>query len=651
MTPVPRLEVIPPPPSFEPSTYKPFGDEVNRTIDQILSEEVGLESTRDDDWPTCLGGASSNQHKDNEIKESRFFSDGAVPNGVKTTRRTRHVARRSITVVDPASDDDESSVPSDSNEPEIEMNDAGSHHELSGEIDNRVDNEVGNGSPPDRRPENGDVLVDKRKPVNTGGNKALEPGNSDDAFVAEEDVIFACVEPSQRDHLLHYLVSHPFMQNRVQPVQRSTRRHFVGMMRKEAASVGMDEPAIDQLIEYVRKLYLEDLDVQFQPPGQLDDVPFGEEIDDDHPEKARRRKSGKRRRDDSEQTATKRSKRRKESRKSSHGKSTSSLQSALQKDISQRMESSMNDSLLQDNRNGCARLTGGDDKQALGSRTPQHAHSQRFENMRPAAQDVIGLENPHEAEKAIDERHAHTPTRRLNGHPRASEDEILREESHPGRFPEGPDAAAMVAERSHADHEALPTSRARLANVLKDNLENGTQDAVDVLPAQPIRYDTKLNGTYAEILSEPEAVEPNREASLPRSPDNQAGTQSKRQKNANPSRRTSQISTLIDASDNAIRQSPPPEMARKPQAEPTEENSQKHLNWKKKEKKKRKKRRSYLETTTSQHPVDQAQNLPSTSAESSVPVSIPDIRTPTKSPAKFKFADLSPDPAEWSMDF
>lgn len=77
--------------------------------------------------------------------------------------------------------------------------------------------------------------------------------------------------------------------------------------------------------------------------------------------------------------------------------------------------------------------------------------------------------------------------------------------------------------------------------------------------------------------------------------------------------------------------------------------AQKHLNWRKKEKKKRKKRKSHLESqveaaTVRQSPARQ------TPLKSQTQVSTPNSKVSNRSKGKSKGA-LSPDPAQWDVDF
>lgn len=105
----------------------------------------------------------------------------------------------------------------------------------------------------------------------------------EDPVLMEENIIFSSVEPSRRDGLLHSVVSHAFMQNPEIPVRRSVRRRFVKDMRKEAASAGMPHAGIDTFIVYVRRLFMENIvGVPADTTGDVRNLKFGEEIDDEH---------------------------------------------------------------------------------------------------------------------------------------------------------------------------------------------------------------------------------------------------------------------------------------------------------------------------------------------------------------------------------
>ncbi|KAJ5677226.1 Pre-mRNA splicing factor [Penicillium maclennaniae] len=105
---------------------------------------------------------------------------------------------------------------------------------------------------------------------------------------AEEDVIFACMEPSRRQEFFQSVLAHPFMQNLEVPVRQSARRQFVKDMRREAASVGMNATDIDTFIVYMRRVFMESIiGVPADTTGDVRNLRFGEEINDGY--KSRKR--------------------------------------------------------------------------------------------------------------------------------------------------------------------------------------------------------------------------------------------------------------------------------------------------------------------------------------------------------------------------
>jgi len=442
------LAVIPPPPSFDPKTYKPFGEEFDRTIDRILSEDANFDS-KDEDFPVYSGGesAGTSNHptpSDSNVEKSRFFPESPSMSGKSTTmspRRTpRTVARRDITVIHLDSDDEEDAdltglldmqevetekaglgvevnwnddtnqvedsqggedgpSYSTSNDQEANISDEedddeettwfdasqgvadGPSHSISdhqeaslsdeenndeeinrvealqegmdgpsGSISNNLetnlsdeghnnertdsfDDSEGVADGPHDSNSNNDGILDNTNSVDASEEVADGPHDSksnndgifeiatnhqaDDPVAAEEDMIFGSLEPSRRDELLYFVASHSFMQNREVPVRRSVRRQFVNDIRRAAISAGMDESAVDALIFYVRKLYLENMSVQAEATEDAQDLRFGEEIDDEHIERTRRRKSRKRSLSNPQQPEPARRKKSKGSRKNS----------------------------------------------------------------------------------------------------------------------------------------------------------------------------------------------------------------------------------------------------------------------------------------------------------------------------------------------
>lgn len=323
--PAAQVAIVPPPPSFDPTSYQPFDDHVDRTIDQILSEEASLESSRDEEWinnsplfgPRRASGSSLSAHQsDGAAGRSRYFSKPPFPTKKDRSRRTARIATKNITVVDIASDDED---------------------------DRPEDGKLGQDAPKlkEKHPRKKTHKTKKNRPLedtrHAAGNGAdgSEPATkhfseasgqdtANENDEAEEDALFASVKPSQRDHIMQFVVTHPFMKTPVQPVQCSARRKFTNEIRTEAVSAGMDDQAVDNLVDYVRRIYLELAEVPSTPSAKGFSAAFGEEIDD--AESTASLKSRKRCLDDHQQTPPqKQKKQKKNKRRHSKGSKHSQL--------------------------------------------------------------------------------------------------------------------------------------------------------------------------------------------------------------------------------------------------------------------------------------------------------------------------------------
>lgn len=668
MAPTPRLRslaVVPPPPSYDPSSYEPFDDEVNRTIDQILNEEASFESSKDEDWPIYSGGDSSSAssrptpHCDKDVKESRFFSQPPTSNSTKLKGGKRKpVAKRNITVIDLESDSEDDVAPINTNGQEPK--------EATDEVPD-VGNEADNESPMDNQPQNEvDVPMDMWNPLSQGVDGVVEPTISDDATDAEEDAIFASVDLSQRSHLLHYLVSHPFMQNSVQPVARSARRSFVHEMRREATTAGMDETAADRLIEYVRKVYLEDLGVDSNPlPEGLNETPFGEEIEDDHLEDARRRKSHKRELDSGERTDSKKKKRKKGDKKHSKEMPGPSLQSALRQEVSERVqatESSPRDDKRQDDEKDAAIPGAGGARQNSDTGSKGHDSLKITRNGDQALQDAIEQMIQHEKSAALDTQHADDTNVAANGNAVSLEKQPTREPGQPVQQTNNPSPEpekSIVAESSHSEPD-LPPNHAQLRRGSTDK-ENKKVRKEDPLKASKARRTSRSIEIHADenaisenqpsIPSKPETVpKAVHEAPITKLEANQNGHREERERNVKESSKEDKENGAQDASADIVPESPLAKTKQEMKAVPVEKESKKSANWRKKERKKKKKRHSHLEIQDKPQTDDQAPE-PQPMPQPSVPVSIPDPVTPKKSSKKSRSSDLSPNPAEWDLDF
>ncbi|KAJ5577978.1 uncharacterized protein N7459_006942 [Penicillium hispanicum] len=280
--PAAKLAVVPPPPSFDPTSYQPFDDQVDRTIDQILSEEASLESSKDDEWfdnnllfgsRSASGSSSLSAHQtDGAAGHSRYFSKPPFPTRRDRPRRTTRVATKNITMVDIASDDEDDRP----NEGKLGQN---AFQPKEKHPKKKTRKEKKKRPLEDTRHAAGNGMDGSESAINhvaelTGQDTANENDE------AEEDALFASVKPSQRDRIMQFVVTHPFMKTPVQPVQCSARRQFTNEIRTEALSAGMDAQAVDNLVDYVRRIYLELAEVPSTPSANGFDTAFGEEIDD-----------------------------------------------------------------------------------------------------------------------------------------------------------------------------------------------------------------------------------------------------------------------------------------------------------------------------------------------------------------------------------
>jgi hypothetical protein len=359
------FSIVPPPPSYPTETYKNykvFPDFVEEAMDKILSEEARLEESRSNDWPFYSGADGSGDSpasyklrngaadkKDSPLSTPRVMTKSRAKKTTKSTKpkKKRSAAKREITVIDLRSDD-ESPLPKDTDidhdkhdelqdpqDPQERNVDVNSQAVATIEGDSDDTSEIFDAMESGVGTVNVNIINPKTVHVNIVNAKTVESGpmhvknieanvaagdricvsengvrNSGEDF-KEEQLIFSSVTESVKGHVLHFIVAHPFMSQFVQPVKRSARRQFITDMCKEALSKGVDPGVIWDLIKYVRRLYLDRAGVRAEPlaPG-LEDIPFGEEVDDEPESHSPSRKSRKRsRKEGSPSPKNKRSKR------------------------------------------------------------------------------------------------------------------------------------------------------------------------------------------------------------------------------------------------------------------------------------------------------------------------------------------------------
>lgn len=125
-----------------------------------------------------------------------------------------------------------------------------------------------------------------------------------------EDRILALLGPDEQFELLEFIESHPFMKGRGYPVGRCARRRFVGDVHGKASAVGLHQSAIDELVRFIRRIYLE---TWAEGHGVDDDLSeFGEEFDEDEALSKKERK--RKRRAEKDKDKPRKSKKEKRSR-------------------------------------------------------------------------------------------------------------------------------------------------------------------------------------------------------------------------------------------------------------------------------------------------------------------------------------------------
>ncbi|KAJ5166742.1 uncharacterized protein N7482_005523 [Penicillium canariense] len=298
MTPPDDFSIVAPPPSFPLNTYgdyQPFDAFFDKTVNRILSEEASLEESRHSDLPfdsSPVGSGNSPssyslRSRDNCKRPTYISASSTITSKTKKKNRkkTRSAAKREITVIDLCGSDDEDLVGNNVNRDQDECDHT---KEMKGD-----DHVQPNGTPQDDS-DHASTFVEA---IEGSLNGVSEQDTLNDEC-AEEDRIFSSVGRSERLRVLNFIAGHPFMHNPVQPIQRSARLHFTDEICRVASSVGLDSSSIKSLVKHVRKLYLEFVCVDAEPPAMgLDDMPFGNEIVDEVEPTSHTREGFKRNRD------------------------------------------------------------------------------------------------------------------------------------------------------------------------------------------------------------------------------------------------------------------------------------------------------------------------------------------------------------------
>ncbi|KAJ5706002.1 hypothetical protein N7536_001691 [Penicillium majusculum] len=246
-----KVSVVVPLPSFDIDPLKTFDEGFfDRAVDNILSEEASFEESRDE----VMDG--------NTGMSSPFGYDGASDSSRLNVRRSQrtgansaHFSTTSTSSPTTTSAKKPKSRRSSRIRKSITMEDVNDHVEAPMSLADTTQ--------PRRE---GEVLQVKPYPSHEASDRpstvpeiteyaAMPTGDNE---MTAEEKIFASVDSEKQMEVLKFVVSHSFMTEQVQPVRRSARREFTGQVRGVAAEAGMNDTAIDALVDHVRKTYLED---------------------------------------------------------------------------------------------------------------------------------------------------------------------------------------------------------------------------------------------------------------------------------------------------------------------------------------------------------------------------------------------------------
>ncbi|KAJ5951967.1 uncharacterized protein N7479_010380 [Penicillium vulpinum] len=296
-----NISVVVPLPSFDIDPLKTFDDGFfDRAVDNILSEEASIES-RDEMMDSSVGVSSP------------FGYDGTFDSPKLNVRRSPRIEAKSPHFPTPSTSSSPTSTTS--KKPKSRRSSRIRKSVTVEDLNGDDKAPVNSGDITQPQPEKKALEVEPH-PVPQGDSHAAALPQitdssempTDDAETTAEEKIFASVSLEKQMEVLKFIASQSFMMEQVQPVRRATRRQFTGQVREFAMEAGMNNTAIDALIDHVRKIYLEDREITATEDASS---AFGEEVDDEQEKhtKIPRRKRRKSSSDHSEGNENKKSKR------------------------------------------------------------------------------------------------------------------------------------------------------------------------------------------------------------------------------------------------------------------------------------------------------------------------------------------------------
>lgn len=147
----------------------------------------------------------------------------------------------------------------------------------------------------DKADYDGEMEIDAVPVPQNDGVHEIEPNNNlpvDKAGLPEERILVS-LGPDQQSELLGFIESHPFMKGHGYPVGRCARRQFVGDVRGKAGALRLNQSAVDELVRFIRRIYLE----TWAEGHGVDDYlsEFGEEFDEEDEALSKKERKRKRR--------------------------------------------------------------------------------------------------------------------------------------------------------------------------------------------------------------------------------------------------------------------------------------------------------------------------------------------------------------------
>ncbi|KXG47239.1 DNA glycosylase [Penicillium griseofulvum] len=303
-----NVSVVVPLPSFDIDPLKTFDEGFfDRAVDNILSEEASIEESRDGmmdvstDISSPLGydGASDSsklgvrRSRRTEAKPAHFSNPSTSSSPTTSTaknqksRRSSRI-RKSVTMEGLDGDDEPLMSLENIKQPRREFTEA-EHYPVP------------------------EASVHPSAPTQMTESSELPTHGNE---MTAEEKIFASVDPEKQMDVLKFIVSHSFMMEHAQPVRRSARQEFTGQVREFASEAGMDDTAIDALIDHVRNTFLEERGI---PVAEYAGSAFGDEVDGEEETRRKRRKSSSDHSEDKEHKKSKRGNSDKPRRRSHEG--------------------------------------------------------------------------------------------------------------------------------------------------------------------------------------------------------------------------------------------------------------------------------------------------------------------------------------------